>query len=168
MKSIQVLLIVALVALVAVGLSQPRMGYGPGGGGPAVSVGLQGDLHEEIAAFLGITPQELLTLHQGGKTIADIVKERGMDVNKLEARLIETRNAATDQALKDGRILAQQATQMKSRTPAVVTAALTREGGAGAGFSGNGGYGPRGANNPAAHCPCNQGGQQRLGPRWNR
>ncbi len=140
---------IALVGLAAVGLA---LAYGPRGGlgGPnmpgagvgapqlGVTAGLAGTLHDEVAALLGVTPEELIALHRQGKTLAQIAQELGVDPAKLEAQLVEIRNAAIDEAVKSGALTEAQAALMKTRTQAVVRAMLQREIGPNAGFV----YGP--------------------------
>lgn len=140
---------IALVGLLAVGLALaygPRGGFGgpnmPGAGVGApqlgVTAGLAGTLHDEVAALLGVTPEELIALHQQGKTLAQIAQELGVDPVKLEAQLVEIRNSAIDEAVKSGALTEAQAALMKTRTQAVVRAMLQREIGPVAGFA----YGP--------------------------
>lgn len=129
---------IALVGLAAVGLA---LAYGPRGGfgGPnmpgagigspqlGVTAGVAGTLQDEVAALLGVTPEELIALHQQGKTLAQIAQELRVDPAKLEAQLVEIRNAAIDEAVKSGALTEAQAALMKTRTQAVVRAMLQRE-----------------------------------------
>lgn len=126
-----------LAGLVVAGLA---LAFGPRMGAPqqGVTAGLAGTLHDEVAALLGVTPEELIALHQAGKTLAQIAQELGVDPTRLEAQLVEIRNAAIDEAVKAGSLTAAQATMMKTRTQAVVRAMLQREVGPVAGFV----YGP--------------------------
>jgi len=91
-----------LAGLVAVGLAVaygPRAGFGVGTPQAGVVAGLAGTLHDEAASLLGLTPEELVALHQQGKTLAQIAQELGVDPAKLEAELLEARNAAIDLAV---------------------------------------------------------------------
>ncbi len=180
MKS-KILLIVGILVLGAALAYGPRWAGGMQGGQPAVAAGLQGTLHDEAAAILGITPEELIALHREGKTLTDIAKELGVDTTKFEAQLVEVRNEAIDQAVTAGTLSSQQATLMKTRTQAIVKATLTREVGPNAGFfydpaSGAQNWGKR-TNTPVGpgtgYGPgSGPGGRsmspQFLGPRWNR
>lgn len=94
-----------LAGLVAAGLAVaygPRAGFGVGTPQAGVVAGLAGTLHDEAASLLGLTPEELVALHQQGKTLAQIAQELGMDPAKLEAELVEARNSAIDQAVQAG------------------------------------------------------------------
>ncbi|WP_243026982.1 hypothetical protein [Thermus albus] len=176
---------IVLAGLAVVGLA---LAYGPraGMGAPqlGVTAGLAGTLHDEVAALLGITPEELIALHQAGKTLAQIAQELGVDPAKLEAQLVEIRNTAIDEAVKAGSLSDAQAALMKARTQAVVRAMLQREIGPASGFA----YGPaqgaqaygRRTSQPVAPgapqgpgyptCPYfPQGGSfGPFGPRWGR
>lgn len=97
-----------------------------------------GTLHDEAAALLGITADELVALGQDGKTLADIASELGQDPTQFQAQLVEARNAAIDQAVQNGELTEAQATMMKTRTEAVVAALVKAAIGPNAGFA----YGP--------------------------
>ncbi|MBF6594694.1 MAG: hypothetical protein IVW51_09620 [Thermaceae bacterium] len=175
MKS-KILLIVGILVLGAALAYGPRWAGGMGQGGqPAVAAGLQGTLHDEAAAILGITPEELIALHREGKTLIDIAKELGVDTTKFEARLVEVRNEAIDQAVTAGTLSSQQATLMKTRTQAIVKATLTREVGpdpaSGAqnwGKRTNTPVGPGMGYGPGSGAGGRSMSPQFLGPRWNR
>ncbi|GAB5603490.1 hypothetical protein FJNA_20160 [Thermus sp. FJN-A] len=174
-----------LVGVAALGMALaygPRFGAGLGAGTPqaGVAAGLAGTLHDEVAALLGVTPEELIALHQQGKTLAQIAQELGVDLGKLEAQLVEVRNAAIDEAVKAGSLTQAQAALMKTRTQAVVRAMLQREVGPAAGFVYGPAYGAQAwgkrTGQPVAPAPgyptCPyfpQGGAfGPFGPAWNR
>lgn len=178
-------LILAGLATLGLALAYgPRAGFGVGTPQAGVSAGLAGTLHDEVAALLGLTPEELIALHQQGKTLAQIAQELGADPAKLEAQLVQVRNAAIDEAVKAGSLTEAQATLMKTRTQAVVRATLQREIGPAAGFVYGPAYGaqaygrrtgqpvgpgtPQGPGYPT--CPYfPQGGSfGPFGPRWGR
>ena len=145
-------LVIALAGTLALSLA---FAYGPRfqsagtpaqapGYGSAVRAGavFAGTLHDEAAALLGITPEELIALHQDGKTLSDIAVELGQDPGAFQAALVGSRNQAIDEAVANGELTDAQASFMKSRSEAAVTAQLQREVGPNAGFA----YGPaRGA-----------------------
>ena len=115
-------------------------GYGAG----PVQAGtvFAGTIHDEAAALLGITPEELISLHQSGKTLSDIAVELGQDADAFKAALVASRNQAIDEAVANGELTDAQAALMKTRSEAAVSAQLQREVGPNAGFA----YGPaRGA-----------------------
>jgi len=111
---------------------------GPVQAGPVFA----GTVHDEAAALLGITPEELISLHQSGKTLSDIAVELGQDADTFKAALVASRNQAIDEAVANGELTDAQAALMKTRSDAAVSAQLQREVGPNAGFA----YGPaRGA-----------------------
>jgi hypothetical protein len=113
-----------------------------GMGGMQAGAIFAGTLHDEAAALLGITPDELIAMHQSGKTLGDIAVELGQDAGTFKAALIDARNQAIDEAVANGELTEAQATFMKTSTEAAVTAQLQREVGPAAAFA----YGPaRGA-----------------------
>jgi hypothetical protein len=103
------------------------------------------NLYGQAAQFLGVTPGELAQLSNGSKTLAQIATELGKTPAALEAALVTARNAAIDQAVKDQRVTAEQATQLKSTSAAVVKALVQQpvqfRGGPGMGGN-DGGRGP--------------------------
>lgn len=120
----------------------PAQGAGYGGGPVRAATVFAGTLHDEAAALLGVTPEELIALHQGGKTLSDIAVELGQDPEAFRTALVSSRNQAIDEAVANGELTDAQAALMKSRSDAAVTAQLQREVGPTAGFA----YGPaRGA-----------------------
>jgi hypothetical protein len=134
-KAATVLLIVGSLALGGVlAQNQPnppaqnqqnQQNLGPGKGGPRQDRGLRGagfNLYFQAAQFLGVTPGELAQLSDGTKTLAQIATGLGKTPAALEAALVTARNAAIDQAVKDQRVTAEQATQLKSTSAAVVKA----------------------------------------------
>lgn len=164
MKATKIALVIGILALGAALAYGPRWMSGGNGSGPGMNPALQGTLHDQAAGFLGISPEQLSTLCLQGKTLADIARERGVDPAKLEVQLINSRNAAIDQAVKQGSLSVAQANLMKSRSQALVKTTLNRpirpNSGLGYGAQGSGaGYGPQRA-----------GGRWATpqGPRWNR
>jgi len=119
----------------------PANAAGYGGQARAGAV-FAGTLHDEAAALLGITADELVALGQDGKTLADIAADLGQNATDFQAQLVAARNDAIDQAVQAGELTEAQATMMKTRTEAVVTALIKAPIGPNAGFA----YGPaRGA-----------------------
>jgi polyhydroxyalkanoate synthesis regulator phasin len=87
---------------------------GPGGrggmGGPGAfgeERGMRGgDNHEELAAALGMTEDELHTAIQGGQTIEEIATEKGVD---LQAFFLEQAQEHLTQAVTDGKLTQEEA-----------------------------------------------------------
>lgn len=90
------------------------------------SLRLQDNLYLEAARFLGVTPQELVLLGQGNKSLAEIAKELGADSSKLEAALVEARNRAIDQAVQRRRLNTEEAARYKAASAEVVRALMNR------------------------------------------
>lgn len=146
---------IAITAAAALALSL-AFAYGPRFQNPAGAAGaarsgagpvqagavFAGTVHDEAAALLGITPEELIALHQDGKTLQDIAVELGQNADAFRTALIDSRNQAIDEAVANGELTDAQGTLMKTRSEAAVSAQLQREVGPNAGFA----YGPaRGA-----------------------
>ena len=96
------------------------------------------------AKYLGINEADLHTKLQGGQTLAQIAAATaGKSRDGLIAALVADENAKIDQAQKDGKLTADQATQLKSNVTTRVTAIVDGTMPAFPGF-GPGGHGPRG------------------------
>jgi hypothetical protein len=84
-------------------------GWGPGfGRGMGGQVGL-----EAIAKALGMTTDELSTQLWGGKTLADLAEEKGVDLQVLQDAVTAAQEAATrdaiEQVVTDGKLSREQA-----------------------------------------------------------
>ncbi len=77
-----------------------------------------GWLHEEmttaLAKELGLTVEELETLLDEGKTLAQIASDQGMTVVEFREMMVKARSAAIDLAVEDGNLTQEQADWMKS------------------------------------------------------
>jgi len=90
-------------------LSSLPVGRGPGGhkgGGMRVGKGL-----DAAATALGMTEAELRTALQGGKTIADVAKDKGVDVQKVIDAMVAEAKTHLDQAVTNGKLTQAQADQ---------------------------------------------------------
>jgi predicted trehalose synthase len=85
-------------------------------------------LHDEAAAVLGITSEELQALHAEGASLEQIAADLGVDGGELHTALVAARDAAIDQAVADGFIDELRAAPMQSRSADVVQVLMTREG----------------------------------------
>jgi len=94
------------------GVAGPPAGGGPGfPGGPGVT----GDSFAAAATYLGISVDDLRTKVSGGQTLAAIANATaGKSRDGLVKALVDDASAKIDQAVKDGKITADQATQLKS------------------------------------------------------
>lgn len=99
---------------------------------------------QTVADFLGLTPPELGLLSQGTESLAALAKSLGKDAAKLEAALVEARNKSLDQAVADGVLTAEQATQLKASSAAFVKLWMTQDFDLPMGRGGRGGHGGMG------------------------
>ena len=151
------------------GISVPGM-HGPGQRGP----GGPGDMGrgpgpvatpDEIAKFLGITPQTLNDeMKDGTKSLADEAQAHGKSRDDLKKFLSDTSNALIDQLQKDGKLTADQETTAKKGFADNVDKFIDAKGGSrqapgGPGLPGRPGgrQGPRGHGGPGG--PGGRGGQ---------
>jgi hypothetical protein len=106
----------------------PGEGYGPGwmGGGMqgrgrmmaegAYGTGAMHDYMEEVvAARLGVSLEELESLHAEGKTFWQIAEEKGLAVEDARQLMLDARSEALDAMLEDDVISQEQADWMKTR-----------------------------------------------------
>ena len=94
----------------------PRHG-GPGHGGPGRGgPGLHGQASLAAAAtYLGLTPAELRTQLESGKSLAEIAKAQGKSVDGLKKTLSADLQRKLDAAVKDGKLTQAQADEIESR-----------------------------------------------------
>jgi len=114
-------------------------------GAPGIGRGfrIEGSSLQAASTYLGITEADLRTKLQSGQTLAQVAAATaGKSRDGLIQALVTDENAKIDQAQKDGRVTADQATQLKTNVTARVTALVdgTMPVGPGFGFPG----GPRG------------------------
>jgi len=91
---------------------------GPGGmmqGGPTV-----------VADILGLTPQQLRTEMQAGKSLAQIAEAKGISRDTLKAKLLEAHKTRSAAAVTAGKLTAEQAQQMMDRAAARIDAMIDR------------------------------------------
>ena len=126
MRRIFIVLMVGL-AVMGVALAQgPGRGFGPGRGGPPMGMRMGGGLIFKAAQFLGVMPPELFMLSGGEKSLAQIAKDLGADVAKLEAALVEERNKQIDQAVSRKMLTEEQAKTYKASSAVVVKALVNQ------------------------------------------
>lgn len=92
----------------------PGMGPGMGGKGPGAGL-------DAAATALGTDAATLRTELQGGKTIAQVAEDKGVDVSKVVDAIVTERSTRIDQAVTDGKLTAEQATTAKDNLKAKVT-----------------------------------------------
>jgi hypothetical protein len=97
------------------GMGQPGQRPGQGQRGPAAP-----GPGQAVADLLGMTPQQLRTELQSGKSLAQIAEEKGVSRDTLKAKILETQKARLDAAVAAGRMTAEQAEQAAARMSANV------------------------------------------------
>jgi hypothetical protein len=91
---------------------------GPGGAGPGLDV---------AAKALGIDASELRTDLQSGKTIAQVAKAKGVDVQTVIDALVSDMQSHLADAVSSGRLTQAQADQMKAHATERATALVNGE-----------------------------------------
>jgi hypothetical protein len=100
-------------------LEAARPEGGPGGrGGPGV---------DAAAKALGIDASELRTDLQSGKTIADVAKTKGVDLQTVIAALVTEMQSHLADAVSSGRLTQAQADEMKANATERATAMVNGE-----------------------------------------
>ncbi|MEA2662678.1 MAG: hypothetical protein QOH08_2250 [Chloroflexota bacterium] len=90
---------------------------GPGGRGPGgrgFGFGVQGDPLAAAATFLGTTTADLRTKMDGGQTLAQIAVAAGKTRDALIQALVADAKTKIEQAKTDGKVTADQATQLET------------------------------------------------------
>jgi hypothetical protein len=117
----------------------PARDHGPGPGRP---FGAE-EKFDAAAKALGITTDELRTALRDGKSMAQIAKDKNVDVNKVIDAMVAGAQARIDQAKNDGKIDQAQADRLKSGLKDRITKLVNGEFG-GAQGPGRGFWGHRG------------------------
>jgi hypothetical protein len=119
---------------------------GRDGFGGGMGFGFIGDLKDSadsLAKSLGITTDQLTQDLRDGKSIADIAKEKKVDVNTIIDNLVTDATAKINAAVKDGHLSQDMATKIESNLKDMITKAVNGDfefGGMHGGF-GHGGPG---------------------------
>lgn len=95
----------------------PAVPKGCFGWGKGLGFGMRGgeswQNFDAVAKALGLTPEQLFTELHAGKTLEEIAKEKGVDLQKVydavKASQIEAFKAEIEQAVKDGKLTREQA-----------------------------------------------------------
>jgi hypothetical protein len=88
--------------------------------GPGHGPGMKANL-DAAATALGITPEELRTELQAGKSLATIAGEKGVEVSKVVDALVADAKAHLAQAVADGRLTQAQADERSADLEARIT-----------------------------------------------
>jgi hypothetical protein len=76
---------------------------------------------DSAAKALGMTPRELMTELMNGKTIAQVAKDKSVDVDTVISAMVASANARIDQAQANRRLTKEQADTAKSKVKALIT-----------------------------------------------
>jgi hypothetical protein len=139
-------------------LQAARPEHGPGGHGPGGKGGPHGFGKDvDVAAqALGMTADELRTALQGGQSVADVAKAKGVDVSKVVDALVAQLKAHLDEEVKSGEHTQAEADQMLADAKTHIEDFVNGKAPAGGpGFGGPGGgrghgHGPGGPGAPGA------------------
>lgn len=71
-----------------------------------------GNRLQDIAQVLGMTVDGVRSQMQQGKSLADLIQEKGLNKDQVEQKLLDLEKARLDAAVKAGRMSQQQADQM--------------------------------------------------------
>ncbi len=115
-------------------------GPGPGPGGKAFGGKPFGaeEKFDAAAKALGITTDELRTARRDGKTIADVAKDKNVDVDKVIDAMVGAAQARIDQAKADRKISQDQADRLTANLKDRITKLVNGEFAAGPGGPGHG------------------------------
>jgi hypothetical protein len=70
---------------------------------------------DAVAKVLGMSTDDLLKALRGGKTLADLAKEKNVDQAKIKQIIIDAGKAAVDQAVKDSKLTKERADALKAK-----------------------------------------------------
>lgn len=100
---------------------------GPRPGGPGF--GVRVDPFAAAATFLGTTEQDLRTQLRSGKSLAQIAQAAGRSKDALVQAIVADETTKIDQAVKDGKLTADQATRIKQNITQRITDLVDHVGG---------------------------------------
>lgn len=101
----------------------------PMGKGAGMGMGhyFAGTMHSVIADALGMTEEELQSARSEGKSVADLAKEKGVKVEDLVSKMVESRKAQLDQLVKDGKMTQEQMDAMLKNMEAMMKTGIERD-----------------------------------------
>lgn len=102
-----------------------------------------GDIFKAARDYIGISQQDLMTQLRAGNSLADIAVKNGKTRQGLIDAITNAANAKIDKAQQDGKLTADQATQLKAKVTASVGQLVDRKG-----FGGHKSFGPNGSPRP--------------------
>jgi hypothetical protein len=105
----------------------PRDGHGPGGHGFGLRIGPLGGDVDALAKALNLTVDELRSQLREGKSLAEIAKAQGVDVQKVIDQLVASATAKLDEAVKNGRLDQAKADELKKSLEEKINAVVNGE-----------------------------------------
>jgi hypothetical protein len=76
---------------------------------------------KDAAGVIGISPQDLATELKGGKSVAEVASDHGVDPQAVIDKLVADANARIDQAVTNGKVTQEKADAAKAKTTERVT-----------------------------------------------
>ena len=130
----------------------PRPSFAGGMRGMRPGLAMLGhDAIGQLATLLKTDPKTLLADLQGGKSIADVAKANGADINTVIATIEKDADARIQQQVTDGHLSQDQATKIENGLATMITKLVNQNfGGFGFGFGFGGPMGPGGPAVPGA------------------
>jgi hypothetical protein len=106
-----------------------RMTGGQMGKGAGMGMGqyFAGTMHSVISEALGMSDEELQAARSEGKSIADLAKEKGVKVEELVSKLMESRKAQLEQLVKDGKMTQEQMDAMLGNMEEMMKSMVERD-----------------------------------------
>lgn len=86
-----------------------------------------GNISEIIADELGVTLDELHAARYEGKSVAELANEKGINVDELVKKMIQSRKDDLEQAVTDGTLTQEQMDAMLANMEAQIKNAIERE-----------------------------------------
>jgi hypothetical protein len=122
-KWFKITIVALVIGVLAVGVAAVNAQRGPGGG---VGFGGPEDSLVGIAAdTLGMKYTDLVTELRAGKTIADVAKAKGVELDKIVSAFVADRTVDLTAAVKANRLTQAQADAMLATMKTQVTARLS-------------------------------------------
>jgi hypothetical protein len=114
----------------------------PRGGakGPGVPFGRLKASADEVASYLGLTPAELRTQLEGGKSLAEVAKAQSKSVDGLVDAIVAAETKALEAAVTNGKLTRAQADTLEGKLHDQATKLVNEARPAGLGRGGPGGH----------------------------
>lgn len=97
------------------------------GNGAQMGQRFAGSMKSVIAHALGMTEEELKAARAGGKSVADLAKEKNIKEEELLAKMVQSRKAELEKLVKAGDLSQAQMDQMMKNMEAKMKGAIQRD-----------------------------------------